>query len=214
MVSNNREFKTYTGTLFGEKVSVTSTGIGGPSTAIAVEELVNLGAHTFIRVGTAGAIQGNLETGELVIAQAAVRNEGTSQQYAPLSFPAVANPRIIDALYRTAISLGIKCSTGIVLSGDALYGEIYPDRMPMSGYLKERWETWEKCGCLAAEMECGTLFVVAAARGVNAGAVLTIVNAAASGTDTFENTREVALNDSIKTAVSALKVLIKEQNAN
>ena len=98
LIADSREFVTYTGTLEGETVSVTSTGIGGPSAAIAMEELFKAGAHTFIRVGTCGGIETEVQSGDLVIATGAVRAEGTSREYAPIEYPAVANLDVICAL--------------------------------------------------------------------------------------------------------------------
>ncbi len=101
-VADSREFTTYTGYLEGEKVSVTSTGIGGPSAAIALEELANVGADTFIRVGTSGGMQLEVKSGDLVIATGAVRMEGTSKEYAPVEFPAVSDFHITNALVEAA----------------------------------------------------------------------------------------------------------------
>ena len=104
-VAYNREYRTYTGTLLGEKVSVTSTGIGGPSTAIAVEELVKVGADTFIRVGTCGGMNENVLPGSIVIASGAIRAEGTSREYLPIDFPAVAHHQVVCALEQAARAL-------------------------------------------------------------------------------------------------------------
>ena len=102
LVANNREYVTYTGTLNGVKVSVTSTGIGGPSAAIALEELVHCGAHTFIRVGTSGGMQKEVLGGDVVIATGAIRLDGTSKEYAPIEYPAVANFDVVMALKESA----------------------------------------------------------------------------------------------------------------
>ena len=135
-VMTNREFTTYTGFLDGERVSVTSTGIGAPSTAIAVEELIGLGADTFLRVGTAGGMQPGLAPGQFVIALAAVRDEGTSHQYMPPAFPAVASPDIVGALSEAALALGLAHRVGIVHSKDSFYGQRDPGSMPISGLLQ------------------------------------------------------------------------------
>ena len=127
-----REFETRTGYLEGEKVTVTSTGIGGPSAAIALEELVKSGAEVFIRVGTCGGIQENVKSGDLVIATGAVRQEGTSFEYAPSGFPAVADYGIVAALNEAAAIKGHTCHTGIIQSKDSFYGQHEPEKMPVS----------------------------------------------------------------------------------
>jgi uridine phosphorylase len=123
LVADNREFVTYTGYLAGEKVSITSTGIGGPSAAIAMEELVHCGAHTFIRIGTCGGIQPEIKGGDVVIATGAVRMEGTSREYAPIEWPAVANLNVINALVEAAKKENVTYYTGVVQSKDSFYGQ-------------------------------------------------------------------------------------------
>lgn len=171
-VAYNREYKTYTGTLHGEKVSVTSTGIGGPSASIAMEELVKLGADTFIRVGTCGGINLKVEGGDIVIATGAVRHEGTSIEYAPIEFPAVADFGVVQALYASACELGYKHHEGVVHNKDSFYGQHSPNSMPVSYQLNNKRESWKALGVLASEMESAALFTVAAARGVRCGTVL------------------------------------------
>ena len=124
LVADNREYVTYTGYLDGEKVSVTSTGIGGPSAAIAMEELVKVGATHFIRVGTCGGIDINVKGGDVVVATAAIRMEGTSKEYAPIEFPAVANLETTNALVDSAKQLGYTCHTGVVQCKDSFYGDL------------------------------------------------------------------------------------------
>ena len=175
LVAQNREYVTYTGTLRGEPVSVTSTGIGGPSAAIALEELVRLGADTFIRVGTCGGIALHVDGGALVVATGAVRQEGTSREYAPLEFPAVAHPDVADVLREAARRSGLPWHMGVVQCKDAFYGQHAPESMPVLGELLAKWEAWKRLGVLASEMESAALFVAAAARGVRCGAVFMTV---------------------------------------
>ena len=139
LVSQNREYTIYTGTLLGEKVSVCSTGIGGPSAAIAMEELVAVGADTFIRVGTCGGIDLEVQSGDIVVATGAVRMEGTSREYAPIEFPAVADLDIACALRRAALDMGKICHTGVVQCKDSFYGQHSPARMPVSYELLNKW---------------------------------------------------------------------------
>lgn len=177
-IASNREYNTYTGTLLGEKVSVVSTGIGGPSAAIAMEELIRCGAHTFIRIGTSGGINMKVRGGDLCIASAAVRAEGTSHEYISSDYPAVADFEVVCALRDAAAELsddtdGNRYHVGVVQSKDSFYGQIEPGTMPVSDYLLQRWESYVRCGCLISEMECAALFAVAIARNVRAGGVMT-----------------------------------------
>jgi len=206
-VAHNREYVTYTGTLLGERVSVTSTGIGAPSTAIAVEELAAVGADTLIRVGTAGAIAPFLRRGDLVVAQGAVRDEGTSSQYVPLSYPAVAHLAVVTALTEAATGLGQRAHTGIIRSTDALYADLAPHGMPLQAlYQSTSNEMWARGNVLCGEMEAAALFVVSSIRGLRAGCLLLVVNAIGEGA--IESTGVPSLDPLIATAAEALRVLI------
>lgn len=174
-VGDRREYVTYTGYLNGEKVSVTSTGIGGPSAAIALEELTKLGAHTFIRVGTCGGIDTDVKSGDIVIAQAAIRAEGTSKEYAPIEFPAVADFEVTSALKKGAEALGAKDHVGVVQCKDSFYGQHEPDIMPISYELNNKWEAWKRLGTLASEMESAALFTVASFLKVRVGSCFLVV---------------------------------------
>lgn len=178
MIASNREYTTYTGTLDGVPVSVCSTGIGGPSAAIAVEELIKCGADTFIRVGTSGGINLKVVGGDLLIASAAVRSEGTSHEYIPDGYPAVADFEVVSALRDSAAELstdedGNRYHVGVVHSKDNFYGEIDPSDTGVAAKLNAAWEGYVKCGCLTSEMEAAAIYSVALLRGVRAGAVLT-----------------------------------------
>ena len=171
-VAHNREYRTFTGLIDGVPVSVCSTGIGCPSTAIAIEELVRCGADTFIRVGTSGRMQPHMNVGDLVVATAAIRDEGTSQQYLPLAFPAVADPTVVQALMGACRQEGAAFHTGIVQSKDSFYGEVETERMPMAEQLQARWRAWVAGGALCSEMEAATLFIVASVLRKRAGALM------------------------------------------
>lgn len=208
LVADNREYITYTGFLNGEKVSVTSTGIGGPSASIAMQELVNVGADTFIRVGTCGGMDINVKGGDVVIATGAIRMEGTSREYAPVEFPAVANLDVINALVSSAKNLGYSYHTGVVQCKDSFYGQHSPDVMPVSYELKNKWEAWKRLGCLASEMESAALFIVASFLKVRVGSVfLTVANQEREKLN-LENSVVHDTEKAIKTAVEALKILI------
>ena len=174
LVAYNREYKTYTGTLLGEKVSVTSTGIGGPSAAIAVEELVKIGADTFIRVGTCGGMNANVIPGSIIVANSAIRAEGTSREYLPIEFPAVADHQVTCALEAAAKSLNLPCKVGVVQCKDSFYGQHEPEAQPISDDLLRRWSAWIRGGCLASEMESAALFVLGSCRSVRTGTVLLV----------------------------------------
>lgn len=168
-VGMNREYNIYTGYLAGEKVSVCSTGIGGPSAAIAMEELAAIGADTFIRVGTCGGIDLNVQPGDVVVATGAIRFEHTSLEYAPLEFPAVADFDITAALKAASEALGFRTHVGVVQCKDSFYGQHAPEKSPVSYELLQKWEAWKRLGVKASEMESAALFVVAAALGVRCG---------------------------------------------
>jgi uridine phosphorylase len=198
-IATNREYVTYTGTLDGVPVSVTSTGIGCPSSAIAVEELVRVGADTFIRVGTSGSIQPDTASGELAIITGAIRDEGTSQQYLPLAFPAVADLEVVSALKKSAEHLQQKYRTGITQSKDSFYGEVEPERSGVPQQLLDRWRAWELGGAICSEMEASTIFIIASMLRVRAGGVMAMW---AEGGIT-------SLDGLIATAVGGLRELIK-----
>lgn len=207
LVADNREFVTYTGYVDGEKVSVTSTGIGGPSAAIAMEELVKVGATHFIRVGTCGGISLDVKGGDVVIATAAIRMEGTSKEYAPIEFPAVANLDITNALVKSAQELGYSYHTGVVQCKDSFYGQHDTEKMPVSYELQNKWEAWKKLGCLASEMESAALFIVASYLGVKVGSVFLTVANQEREKQNLENPVVHDTEKAIKTAINAIKIL-------
>lgn len=211
-IAQNREYVTYTGTLEGVPVSVVSTGIGGASASIAMEELVHIGADTFIRVGTSGGIRKDVMGGDLCIATGAIRFEGTSKEYAPEEWPAVPDFDVTLALKQSAESLGLKHHMGVVQCKDSFYGQHSPESMPVDPMLEYKWNAWKRLGATCSEMESAALFTVAAARGVRCGSVmLTVAN---------QTRRELGLNDpqeydtdnAIKTAVGAIRILIKNDS--
>jgi len=206
-IADKREYVTYTGYIDGEKVSVTSTGIGGPSAAIALEELVKAGAQTFIRVGTCGGIDTNVKGGDIVIATGAVRAEGTSKEYAPIEFPAVANLDVINALVKSAKKLDYNYHTGVVQCKDSFYGQHSPQTMPVSNELLNKWEAWKRLGCLASEMESAALFVVGSYLRVKVGSVFLVVANQERDKAGLENPIVHDTQKAIKTAIEAIKIL-------
>ena len=208
LVGDNREYITYTGYLNGEKVSVTSTGIGGPSAAIAMEELTKIGAHTFIRVGTCGGMQKNIKSGDIVIANAAIRAEGTSKEYAPIEFPAVSTFEITSALKNASNKLDLTSHVGVVQCKDSFYGQHEPDKMPISYELENKWNAWLKMGTLASEMESAALFTVANYLGVRAGSCFLVVANQEREKAGLKNPVVHDTEMAIKVGVEALKELI------
>lgn len=209
-VHSRREYTTWAGTLEGRRVLVISHGIGGPSTAICVEELARCGVHTLIRVGTCGGMALPVKGGDLVIANAAIRQEGTSREYLPVAFPAVSDFEVTTALAAAARETGRTVHIGVVHCKDSFYGQHAPEESPVSYELTERWQAWLRGGCLASEMESAALYAVAAARGLRAGCVLhTLWNQEreAAGLD---NTQDHDPLDAARTAVGAIRRLMAE----
>ncbi len=210
LVADKREFVTYSGYLNGVKVSVTSTGIGGPSASIALEELVKVGGKNFIRVGTCGGMDLNVKSGELVIATGAIRMEGTSKEYAPIEFPAVADYSVITSLKQAADNLNIPHHIGIVQCKDAFYGQHNPEIMPVSYELQNKWNAWLKLGCLASEMESAALFVAGSFLKVKVGSVFLVVANQEREKQGLENPVVHDTDSAIKTAIEAIKIMISK----
>ncbi|MBD9223480.1 uridine phosphorylase [bacterium] len=210
LVADRREYTTYTGYLNGVKVSVTSTGIGGPSASIAMEELVKVGAKYFIRVGTCGGMDLDVKSGDLVIATGAIRMEGTSKEYAPIEFPAVANYDIVTALINSAKKLNLPYHVGVVECKDSFYGQHSPELMPVNYELQNKWNAWLKLGCLASEMESAALFIVASYLKVKVGSIFLVVANQEREKQGLENPVAHDTELAIKTAVEAIKNLINE----
>mgnify|MGYP001124315440 CR=1 FL=1 len=209
LMADHREFTTYTGYLDGEKVSVTSTGIGGPSAAIAMEELVRCGAEVFIRVGTCGGIELDVKGGDIVVATGAIRMEGTSREYAPIEYPAVADLDVTNALVAAAKEKNFTHYTGVVQSKDAFYGQHEPERMPVSYELLNKWEAWKRMGCKASEMESAALFIAASHLRVRCGSDFLVVGNQERNALGMENPIVHDTEAAITVAVEAIRKLIK-----
>lgn len=212
-IADNREYITYTGTLDGIRVSVTSTGIGGPSASIAMEELYRCGADTFVRIGTCGGIQPEVKSGDIVIATGAVRMEGTSREYAPLEFPAVADLAVTNALVEAAGKKGYPFHTGVVQCKDSFYGQHEPEIKPVSYELMNKWEAWKRLGCLASEMESAALFVVASYLKVRVGSCFLVVANQEREKLGLENPVAHDTDRAIRIAVEAVRNLIRADQA-
>ena len=217
-VAQNREYVTYTGTLLGEKVSVTSTGIGCPSTAIAVEELIAIGADTFIRVGTSGGMQPEIKTGDVGIITGAIRDEGTTLHYLPIEFPAVANVDVVMALREGAKRAQVPAHEGVSQSKDSFYGEVQPQRMPVSEQLENRWKAWVEGGAVCSEMEAAAIFILSSIYRKRASGVMLMIGSDYDTSNVSEEEAKIihALNDihrPVRVAVEALKVLIERDRS-
>ncbi|NLB34874.1 MAG: nucleoside phosphorylase [Elusimicrobia bacterium] len=205
-VAFNREYRTFTGTVDGIKISTTSTGIGCPSAGIAMEELVNVGAEVFIRIGTAGSLQKEVALGDVVVSTGAVREDGFSRQYVPLSFPAVADIRVTNALIEAAEKLNVKAHPGIVHCKDAFHTEGNMD-LPLGKYHEERWDAWYKSWVLATSMESSAIFILSYIKKKMAGEILAIIG---TTYDDKPIEKKVGIDEAISVAIEAVKILDKK----
>ena len=209
-VAYNREFNVWTGTLLGEKVTACSTGIGGPSASIAMEELHKCGADTFIRTGTCGGIDLNVQSGDVVVATGAIRFEHTSREYAPIEYPAVANFEVTTALVEASRALGKRTQVGVVQCKDAFYGQHSPAKMPVSYELLNKWEAWKRLGVLASEMESAALFVAANALGVRCGSCFHVVWNQERQRAGLDQTESHDTESAIQVGIEAIKLMIQQ----
>ncbi len=212
-IGMNREYNIYTGKLLGEKVTVCSTGIGGPSASIAMEELAAIGADTFVRIGTCGGIHMDVLPGDIVVATGAIRYEHASIEYAPVEFPAVPDFDISAALKTSSESLGYRTHTGVVQCKDSFYGQHSPEKSPVSYELLQKWDAWKRLGVKASEMESAALFVVAAALGVRCGSCFHVVwNQEREKAGLFQPMTEDT-SGAIKVGIAAMKRIIAADKA-
>lgn len=205
-----REFRSFSGYLEGEKVLTVSTGIGGPSASIAMEELIKCGATTFIRIGTCGGINTDVTGGDVVIASAAVRAEGTSREYAPIEYPAAADFGVTVKLKEAADKLGFRNHVGVVQCKDSFYGQHEPGKMPVAPHLEYLWNSYKKLGCLASEMESAAMFIVGLSRGVRVGSVFTVVGNQERALLGLSNPICKDTTGAIKVTVEAMRSIILE----
>ncbi len=212
LVADSREYVTYTGTIDGVKVSVTSTGIGGPSAAIAIDELSKCGADTFIRVGTCGGMQEDVCGGDIVIANGAIRMEGTSREFAPIEYPAVPDVNVMNALIAAADEAGTKYHVGVVQCKDSFFGQHEPEIMPVSYELTDKWQAWLRMGCLASEMESAALFIAGSFLRVRVGSCFLVVANQEREKKGLINRQAHDTELAISTAVDAIRILIKEDD--
>ena len=208
--NQRREYTTWIGELSGERVLVMSTGMGGASTAIAVEELHQTGVRNFIRIGTCGGMAEAVVGGDVVIALGTIRMEGTTKEYVPIEFPAIANHDVTSALIKAAEKFAYRWHCGIVHCKDSFYGEHNPDRIPVGYELKEKWNAWIMAGCLASEMESAALFIICQILGARAGCVLSTVWNQERERKGLANPHVLDTSNAINVAVEACKILIEQ----
>jgi len=212
-VARHREYETWSGLLEGEKVSVTSTGIGGPSAAIAMEELVAIGADTFVRVGTSGSMQEHVLPGDIAVVSAAIRDEATSLHYLPLEFPAVADIALTNALYDATRALDKRVHVGVSQSKDSFYGQHDPKRMPVADRLASRWTAWMGGGALCSEMEAATLYIVASVLGVRAGGIMMVMGHPDQSPMTPAEWEASKVEHLLPAAIEGMKEIIRRDRA-
>lgn len=210
-VAFSREYRTFTGTVAGAPVSAISSGMGGPSAAIGVEELAELGTHTFLRVGTCGAAQPGIKMGDLVIATGAVRSEGTPDGYVPKEFPAIAHPHVVNACVDAAEAAGAPYHLGIIRSVDALYSDLVPARMPRKEELELELEMWARAGVVANDMESSTLLIVASIRRLRAGVILLVVDELGAGE--IHHVDPAWMDRMLRVATDAVRRLVERDRA-
>lgn len=207
-ITRSREYTSYLGYLHSQPVLVISHGIGGPSTAICVEELAHIGVKNFVRVGTSGGMQLKVRAGDVVIVSAAIRQEGTSREYLPIEFPAVADFNLTCALKQAADRLEISNHVGVVHCKDSFYGQHAPETMPVKTELTDKWRVWCECGALVSEMETAALFSVSIARGLRAGAVMLCIWNQERDKAGFEHEECFETQRAIMVAVTAVSDMI------
>lgn len=208
-VGQNREYTSYVGYLAGQPVLVMSTGMGGPSTAIGVEELAAIGVKTLIRVGTSGGMQTRVLPGDLVVVQGAIRQEGTSKEYLPIEFPAIADFTVTTALAAAAKTLDYPYHVGTVQCKDSFYGQHDPARMPVGDELLYKWNAWIRGGALASEMETAALYTVSSVLGLRAGAIMLCIWNQEREKQGFSQQECHDTERAIRAAIGAMKLLIE-----
>jgi uridine phosphorylase len=212
-VTRHREYETWTGYLDGEKVSVTSTGIGCPSAVIALEELVKIGADTFMRVGTSGSMQDYIKPGDLGVITAAIRDEGTTSHYLPIEYPAVADFGITQALWEAAVKSGLTTHLGVSQSKDSFYGQHAPERMPVSKRLQERWDAWMGGGAICSEMEAAGLYIVSQVLRVRATGIMMIMGHPDQSPMSAEEWEASKVEHVLPVAIEGMREIIRRDKA-
>jgi len=208
-----REYRTWMAYLGTTPVLVTSTGIGGPSASIAIDELAQLGIRTFLRVGTTGAIQPDVEVGTVIVTTGAVRLDGASTHYAPIEYPAVADHEVVEAAVRAARALAVPYRVGVSASCDTFYpGQERYDSF--SGYVPRRFqgitEEWRKLHVLNYEMESSTVLTLCAAMGLRGGCVAGVVVNRSLSEEVTRHGLEMGEANAVTVAVGTVERLVSQ----
>ncbi|MBQ9165554.1 MAG: nucleoside phosphorylase [Oscillospiraceae bacterium] len=204
----NREYRSLCGTYQGVRVLAMSTGIGGTSMGIAVEELAHIGIKAAIRIGSAGSYQPGIGLGELIIASGAVRDDGTSKAYIPVAFPAVADPELLSCVIAAAKEQKSISHVGLVRSHDSFYTDQEDE---ICAY-------WSKFGILGADMETSALYTIAHLRGIKAASILN--NVVLYQSDAGDSIDQYASGDSRMAdgeraeILTALETFVRMEGAN
>ena len=210
LIADYREYATYTGYINGVKVSTTSHGIGGPSTAIALEELIKVGADTFLRVGTCGGMNMDVLPGDVVIVNGAIKGGGTMDNYIPKEFPCVPNIEVLEAMIEGAEKVKTRTHVGVVQCKDAFYAQHAPESMAVDKELLYKWDSYIKAGCLASEMESATLFAVGAAKNVRTGAAMLVLHNQERIKNNINDPKDYTGKEAIDLIIESIKVLIEK----
>ena len=210
LIADYREYATYTGYINGVKVSTTSHGIGGPSTAIALEELIKVGADTFIRVGTCGGMNIDVLPGDVVIVNGAVKGGGTMDNYIPKEFPCVPNIDVLEAMIEGSDKIKTRTHVGVVQCKDAFYAQHAPESMAVDKELLYKWDSYIKAGCLASEMESATLFAVGAAKNVRTGAAMLVLHNQERVKNNINDPKDYTGEEAIDLIIESIKILIEK----
>ncbi len=208
LIADYREYATYTGYINGVKVSAVSHGIGGPSTAIALEELIKVGADTFLRVGTCGGMNMDVLPGDVVIVNGAVKGGGTMDNYIPKEFPCVPNIDVLEAIIEGAEKIKTRTHVGVVQCKDAFYAQHAPESMAVDKELLYKWDSYIKAGCLASEMESATLFAIGAAKNVRTGAAMLVLHNQERIRNNINDKKDYTGEEAIDLIIESIKILI------
>ena len=212
-IAYNREFRTFVGELDGVKVAVTSTGIGGPSAAIAVEELHQCGADTMLRVGTCASTSEKVSLGDVVIPNGAVRMEGVSTHYLPIEYPAVPDFQVVKAVEQAAQKLEFPYNVGVTITKASFYTQTTPETKPVGPELVYKWQAYEKGGATSTSMECSVLFCVGASLGIRTSSVMisaTNFGEYSNDADDYPSGWE---ERAIEVGIEAMKIMIRKDKA-
>lgn len=212
-IAYNREFRTFVGELDGVKVAVTSTGIGGPSAAIAVEELHQCGADTMLRVGTCASTSEKVSLGDVVIPNGAVRMEGVSTHYFPIEYPAVPDFQVVKAVEQAAQKLEFPYNVGVTITKASFYTQTTPETKPVGPELVYKWQAYEKGGATSTSMECSALFCVGASLGIRTSSVMisaTNFGEYSNDADDYPSGWE---ERAIEVGIEAMKIMIRKDKA-